>query len=40
VVSNVGTTGDTKEVVSDSIESNLVSKSGDTGDGLAGVVMG
>ena len=40
VVSKVGTTGNTKEVVSDSMESNEASKSGDARDGLAGVVMG
>ena len=40
VVSKVGTTDAVKEVVSDSIESNEASKSGDARDGLAGVVMG
>jgi hypothetical protein len=40
VVSIVGTKDAAKEVVSDSIESNLVSKSGDARDGLAGVAMG
>ena len=40
VVSKVGTTGDVKVVVSDSMESYEASKSGDARDGLAGVVMG
>jgi hypothetical protein len=40
VVSKVGTTSDTKVVVSDSMESNEASKIGDARDGLAGVVMG
>jgi len=40
VVSKVSTTGDVKVVVSDSIESNEASKSGDARDGLAGAVMG
>ena len=40
VASKVGTTSDTKEVVSDSMESKEASKSGDARDGLAGVMMG
>jgi hypothetical protein len=40
VVFKVGTTDAVKEVVSDSIESNEASKSGDARDGLAGVMLG
>ena len=40
VVSKVGNTDAVKEVVSDSIESNEASKSGDARDGLAGVMLG
>ena len=40
VVSKWGSADVAKEVVSDSMESNTASKSGDARDGLAGVVMG
>ena len=40
VVSIVGTTGNTKEVVSDSMESNEASKCDDARDELAGVMLG